>query len=327
MLLQHAGVLPVGWLGVDLFFALSGYLITGILLDARGAPAGAVLRAFYARRAVRIFPLGFLLLAVVFLALPLVTHVRVPLQEQAWYWLYASNWRPGNSAGALVYLRHFWSLAVEEQFYLAWPIAVLLLSKQRLWRACVTVLVGGLLLRCALPLTVFARTHSVLSLTVTRADALAVGAMVALMARGPTPVSVSALRTLGWIAAAIVAVLLWRSGGALSSVPLRTVGVTLIAVASGAVVEWAASRDGGALTWPGLTRLGTISYGVYVYHAPVAIWIEPRVPSPWLRLVMVAVLAVPVAALSWRYIERPILDQKWRWPMPRNRLAKPPLKG
>jgi peptidoglycan/LPS O-acetylase OafA/YrhL len=131
--MQHAGVLPVGWLGVDLFFALSGYLITGILLDARGAPVGAVFRAFYARRALRIFPLGFLLLAVVFLALPLVTYERVPLHVQAWYWLYASNWRSGNSPGALMYLRHFWSLAVEEQFYLVWPMAVLLISTRRLW--------------------------------------------------------------------------------------------------------------------------------------------------------------------------------------------------
>jgi peptidoglycan/LPS O-acetylase OafA/YrhL len=183
---------------------------------------------------------------------------------------------------------------------------------------CVAVLAGGFLLRCALPLTAFGHSHAIESLTVTRADALAVGAMVALMARGPTSVSVRSLQTLGWMAAATLAVLLWRSGGALSSIPLRTFGVTLIAVAAGAVVEWAASLDRGALAWPMLTRLGTISYGVYVYHAPIAIWIEPRVQSPWVRLVVVAACAVPLAALSWHYIERPILDEKWRWPMPRS---------
>ena len=115
----------VGWIGVQIFFVLSGFLITRNLLDSLGAPN--YYRAFYVRRALRILPLYYGTLAVVFLLLPLVgLH---PLgddggaRDRLWFWVFLSNWSVPLGAAACG-LPHFWSLAVEEQFYLAWPALV-----------------------------------------------------------------------------------------------------------------------------------------------------------------------------------------------------------
>lgn len=326
VLLQHAGVLPVGWLGVDLFFALSGYLITGILLDAKasGARMPVVLRRFYARRALRIFPLGFFALVVVFVVLPLATQrvdLRTPLSTQLWYWSYLSNWRNGDSTGALVYLRHFWSLAVEEQFYLIWPFVALMCSTRRLYGACIGILVAGLALRFALPLMDATGQVPILSSTLTRADSLAVGALIALLHREKLRWSIDAVAIyrLGVLSAAAVALLMvqQRSGSAQSR-NMQIFGLTLVAMSMGAAV-YCATQDGPvarALAIPWLVGLGRISYGIYVYHAPIGIWLEAHVASGPLRALCLIGCSVPIAAASWRWFESPILRAKSRFPMP-----------
>src|SRR5690242_3161095 len=118
-----------GVLGVDLFFVLSGFLITGLLLDAKGKPH--YFRNFYARRTVRIFPLYYLVLFLLLVVLPAVIAVPPALaharREQAWLWTYTSNFYIASKASwALGYVSHFWSLAIEEHFYLLWPLVVFL---------------------------------------------------------------------------------------------------------------------------------------------------------------------------------------------------------
>ncbi len=118
-----------GWTGVDLFFVLSGFLITGILLDSRGQPG--YFRSFFARRSLRIFPLYFTALWVTFVGVPWLAHfwspaapvaqrVAVLSQDQVWFWTYMQNWMFAFRGiwPDVNYLNHFWSLAVEEQFYL-----------------------------------------------------------------------------------------------------------------------------------------------------------------------------------------------------------------
>ena len=123
-----------GYLGVDLFFVLSGFLITGILIDSKITPN--YFRVFYMRRALRIFPLYYLLLAVSWLTVVFITPQDKPLltgvDSMAWFWLYASNIGMAVKGDWLnsptwVGLGHFWSLAVEEQFYLVWPLLVYLM--------------------------------------------------------------------------------------------------------------------------------------------------------------------------------------------------------
>ena len=125
-----------GWVGVDLFFVLSGFLITSILLDAR--TAGNYLRVFYARRALRIFPLYYLVLAASLLLMP--DHFG--WKAQIFYWFNLSNLVTAFHPLLIPYLAHFWSLAIEEQFYLVWPALVLLLRPRALAALCGGVLVA-----------------------------------------------------------------------------------------------------------------------------------------------------------------------------------------
>src|SRR5215468_12722043 len=126
------GVTNYGSYGVELFFILSGFLITGILYDARNAPH--YFRNFYMRRVLRIFPLYYGVLALVFFVAPLLPMLRGPtldylLDRQAWAWLYGVNiYLAGHEEWSFSYLNHFWSLSVEEHFYLLWPLVVLLLA-------------------------------------------------------------------------------------------------------------------------------------------------------------------------------------------------------
>ena len=130
-------VASVGWIGVDLFFVLSGYLIAGILLDAKGT-SGAF-RRFWKRRALRISPLYYVACGFMFFVLPhigffaLEPVVRRFTAGQAWYWLYGVNLLDVLRGGTATPFNtaHFWSLAVEEQFYLLWSLVVLAVSRKR----------------------------------------------------------------------------------------------------------------------------------------------------------------------------------------------------
>lgn len=136
VLATHLYGLSWGWGGVDLFFVLSGFLITGILLESREAPFWPYWRAFLLRRTLRILPLAYVTLAIVFLA------YQTAWREQWWWWAYLSNWRlsPRTIGGSSV--THFWSLAIEEQFYLVWPIMVWIVRPSWLLGLCG----GGLIL-------------------------------------------------------------------------------------------------------------------------------------------------------------------------------------
>ena len=123
-----------GWCGVDLFFVLSGFLITGILYDAKGSRF--FFRNFYMRRCLRIFPLYYGVLAVFFVivpfVLPLGRNYELFLKDQAWYWSYLTNIKIAIEGWPKFYaLAHFWSLAVEEQFYFVWPFVVFLWDEER----------------------------------------------------------------------------------------------------------------------------------------------------------------------------------------------------
>jgi peptidoglycan/LPS O-acetylase OafA/YrhL len=180
-----------GWCGVDLFFVLSGFLITGILYDTRGSVG--YFKNFYTRRVLRIFPLyyGFLVLfflVLFFLVLPFLLPQNDGLcsvrKEQVWYWTYLVNiaiaYRGWPSD---LIIAHFWSLAVEEQFYLFWPLVVFLFPRRTLMSLCCLMIGGGLVLRIVVRMLGYHVAASVL--TVCRMDELAIGGLLALSARDP----------------------------------------------------------------------------------------------------------------------------------------------
>ena len=323
-----------GWAGVDLFFVLSGFLITGILYRTRSVPRS--LRTFYARRFLRIFPLYYGFLLALFALGPLLVPENDWLElvgrSQLWHWTYLSNVLAALEGwDAVPHLGHLWSLAIEEQFYLLWPLAVLTLSRRRLIQLC-----GGLLLiSFAARVTLLAMGASpiaIYALTFTRWDGLAVGALVALAGRGAVrsrqmvrwsgPVAV-----VGSIAlAAMVRAEPYRSH---YGVAMQTVGYPILALVFGALLVRVLAA--GESSWLGrsmrhrsLRFLGRYSYGIYIVHAPLAGLLMSRGVSPALLprlwgsaipgqiLFWIAATAVTigVAVPIWHLWERPFLSLK-----------------
>src|SRR5690625_4685275 len=143
----------LGWIGVDLFFVLSGFLITGILIDSKGNKR--YYSNFIGRRILRIFPLYYLVLFIMLFLLPLIgrgfssgSNYSFYLRHQGWFWSYLQNWLfsfhgfPKN-----LILSHFWSLGVEEQFYLVWPFLVLLLPKKLLLKSSIFLCMTAIIFR------------------------------------------------------------------------------------------------------------------------------------------------------------------------------------
>jgi peptidoglycan/LPS O-acetylase OafA/YrhL len=147
------GVTNYGSYGVELFFILSGFLITGILYDARNQPH--YFRNFYMRRVLRIFPLYYGVLALVFIVAPLIPVFRGPtldylVDRQAWAWLYGVNiYIAIEGDWSFSYLEHFWSLCIEEHFYFVWPLLVFLLARRprTLIAVSLAVALGAMLAR------------------------------------------------------------------------------------------------------------------------------------------------------------------------------------
>jgi len=267
-----------GVLGVDLFFVLSGFLITGLLLEAKGQPH--YFRNFYARRTLRIFPLYYFVLAVLFIVVPAVATpsplLEVARQRQVWLWTYTSNFyiAATSSWASLTYVSHFWSLAIEEHFYLVWPLVVWLFRRPVLERICVGILVAGLALRIGLVLGGVSEL-SVSVLTPCRIDTLAVGALLAILIRRPDagarlldlarPLAVGLL-------GAVVVVSAFGVVTKLCLPVLHQLRGSLWALFFGALTLLSLGGSSGpgvlARVFQGrvLRFFGKYSYGLYVYH-------------------------------------------------------------
>jgi peptidoglycan/LPS O-acetylase OafA/YrhL len=265
-----------GWVGVQLFFVLSGFLITGILLDTRGAPR--YLRAFFARRVLRIFPLYYGVLVVGLIVLPaigLAPHrLLADPEHRVWLWVYLVNWAEPLGRGVTAF-PHFWSLAVEEQFYLAWPFVVRHATPRRLVAITVGVMVAALAARICVRL-VGLGGEAAYMFTVCRMDALAVGAAVAALIRMPAA-HAWGVRERGRIAAGaaalFVAGLVTTGGYARTGFADQAYGYTILALMFGALVllvvlDHERGRGGlGAIFQHRILRsFGTYSYGIYLFH-------------------------------------------------------------
>jgi peptidoglycan/LPS O-acetylase OafA/YrhL len=302
--------LLAGRMGVDLFFVLSGFLITGILLDARGdgpqTPAG-YFSAFYARRALRILPAYCLLIAT--------------FQAPWWYWLFTQNvlvTRYGWGAAPLA-LNHLWSLAVEEQFYIVWPAIVAVLPRRALRALCLALILSAPILRLVLP------PIAAYTLTIARADALAMGGLVAILVRDRRLYARHARVALA-AGIAAVALLLSTDSLAKSFGPLSLVaGSSAVAVLAGAgIYLMVVTRAPRWLEHPILVSLGAYSYAMYLVHVPlrrpVSDWVGANLSGagPILLANTIGLLGVAwaVAWISWHVLERPILSLKRFVPMP-----------
>lgn len=327
-----------GWVGVQLFFVLSGFLITGILVDEKGRPHQ--FRNFYMRRTLRIFPLYYFTLALMLWLAPALGYAPAWLEQdrahQIWYWTYTENWawpliQIGNGLG------HFWSLAVEEQFYLVWPLLVILLPRAALVRACVLAILVAVAFRLATQWGWPALAErAAYSFTIARIDALALGALLAVLLRER--------ESFGWITTwlpraglltlvAVPLIMAVNHNFAPVTDGLGLFNQTLAALGFAALLLAALLPKGlpgrllqRALNLGWLRTVGKYSYAMYVFHLPLMWWIEPQVGRYFPlaehanlsvalvtnSTVMVSTLAV--AWLSWRLLEQPFLKLKRFFP-------------
>ncbi|CDX16000.1 Acyltransferase 3 [Mesorhizobium plurifarium] len=315
----------VGHLGVRLFFVLSGFLITRLLLDARdtGAfAAGAALRSFYARRMIRIFPPYFAVLGLVWFA------SEQSRASFAWHALYLSNfWYARQNDWTPWLLCHFWSLSIEEQFYLVWPLIVLLAPRQRIEAITVGVIAFSLAYRFYGPIAASPALARDL-LPPASMDALGCGALLAVRrARGA---DAPQWMRLGWpVLAAMFLLIVWSDPGLANSAwewPRWTLAQVLPLVPMLAIVAACSNGLGGApgrlAELPPLLWLGRISYGVYLYHS-ILLALTVRA-QPWLpvnvseqgpgRFLVAGTATLVVASLSWVFFEKPLNGLKRYFP-------------
>jgi len=311
--------LGLGWAGVDLFFVLSGFLITGILVDTKGRDHALV--KFYIRRLLRIFPLYYLALLLVFRLAPILGHKSVP--EEWWFWLYLANWSPSTGT-AHAWLTHFWTLAIEEQFYIVWPLLVFWLSRREMMR--ISVGLAGACLAARAIGSYYLEPIVIYRNTLLRVDSLVVGAICALVVRDRELLKLAERwrRVLVAIAVAGIAVSIVLGGIGSYGRPMNTIGYTSLAVLFGNAVVWAATarrtRAHSILRSGALHMIGKHSYAMYVFHVPI-IAVVLRCLRPWklgiaAPLVQVASslsLTFIVSILSWHLIEKPFLQLKSRF--------------
>lgn len=315
-----------GLLGVEVFFVLSGYLITDLLVNERQRSGRVHLGQFWLRRAKRLLPALFVMLAAVVVWATLVDPARLAAvrSDLPAAVFYASNWwfifrhvsyfaRFGPPSP----LGHLWSLAIEEQFYVVWPLVVVAALRLARWRrALVALTILGAAASAAEMAVLYVpggNPTRVYDGTDTRAFALLIGAALALLlprARAFGPVSHGARRLLeavGGVALVGIFVLLWRTGeystflyrGGMVALSVLTALVIAVTIHPGA-------RLGRLLGAEPLRWLGERSYAIYLWHYPVIVLTTPVGARPSLaRGTLQVASSVVLAAVSWRFVEQP----------------------
>jgi peptidoglycan/LPS O-acetylase OafA/YrhL len=309
---NHAIPVPLMWVGVDIFFVMSGFLITGILLNSRTQGTPAFFGRFYARRARRILPPYCI-------ALGLAVALRSDVDwRSVWPWLAALSanvpvaFMP-NSMGPLGVL---WSLAVEEHFYLAWPLLIHSFSRKTLRRILVLVILIVPVLR--LVSTPFASQYLVIfTLTPFRVDALAAGSLIALTWDEDGAKVMSWRLRSKWImmvaggAFAGLAFLYPAFRAKANSLIFNTVGLSMSIVVSAALVIYVLTSCKGwaysLLTNRIVVGLGTISYMAYLVHEMFLRAIGHARP---IGIIAAFISTVAFSAVSWNFVEAPILGRR-----------------
>jgi peptidoglycan/LPS O-acetylase OafA/YrhL len=327
VLLFHTGHLSGGFLGVDLFFALSGYLITDLLLREIAATGAVSLIAFWGRRVRRLLPALSVMLVGVSLLVQVVGTpdlIRTTRSDGPWVQANLINWHLlAESAGywdrfgQTRVFEHLWSIAVEEQFYLVWPVLVLVLARygRRPERSVAVLAAAASVASLTLMITLVSSADPtrVYTGTDTRAFSLLLGALLA-----TPPVRERLAQAVDPLAGAVLALLAvgiataWVLVDGTHSVWLFTGGLFLHSLAAAALIGLCVHAPqtavAKALTWQPLRWLGLISYSVYLWHWPIVVLLSTRQPAldEWITTAIVCTASVILGALSKYLVEDPI---------------------
>jgi peptidoglycan/LPS O-acetylase OafA/YrhL len=316
-----------GWIGVQLFFVLSGFLITGGLLDSKESPY--YYRSFISRRIARIFPLYYGVLLIAFVALPLLGSMpeamRASKDHQLWLWTFLTNWAEPRGASVAGF-GHFWSLAIEEQFYFLWPFLVQRVSTKQLLAICLVIAMVAFASRLAMVLA-GASDQSLYMFTNCRMDALACGAIVAAALRIPhwRAYLVAHGRRMFTISCVVLLITAAATHGLYASDPIcEVLGFSVLAmafagfVASGVVLDSSTHLPTKLLSAQAFKYIARYSYGMYVFHVPLNQFVfapsfRKMFPQPsdlaivgYIAVVTIVVFAI--AALSYELFERRFLQ-------------------
>jgi peptidoglycan/LPS O-acetylase OafA/YrhL len=340
-----------GWTGVDLFFVLSGYLITRGLVAPSKNPLGTRMKMFWMRRVLRIFPLYYAVLIV-------GTAVTLALGSR-WvpglpYWLYMQNYTLAFDHEVMRWTAHFWSLAIEEQFYFVWPLVALTVSRRRLIPTILTLVVLTVALRAGLTfkganLAAFQQwfagepegvAHGIAKFvyraTFTRSDGLLLGAFVAVTqreVRHPVAQAWRRLRLPIFIGTALALAGLYVAATGLNDYDRRVIGVGYFALAlffasgiSMCADHVVSARTERFLSWGPLVSCGKVSYGMYIFHWPLVVlgvpylmkWQEGQSVATQMAIsggFVIGGIALiwALASLSFRYFESPFLKMKGKF--------------
>ncbi len=312
-----------GWTGVDLFFVLSGFLITRILLQTRDAEN--YFFSFYARRFLRISPIYYVSLAVMFLVVPVILpsiSANMPsLSERLWYFAYLQNWL--NVFGQMswsVMLTHYWSLAVEEQFYLLWPLVIYFFAPRRVLQIIVAACAISVILRLTL-IGIHVNPETLYRNTFTRMDTLLIGAAGCFVLQNESLVKLIRRHAILFSFVPLITL------AALRTQPFRTTaptevgfGYTLIALSYAALLMAAVVTTGNGsmlqrvLGSSILRAISKYSYAAYLWHLLVRHLVE-HLERNTLHILVPALLNIPLmmaatlalSALSYVAVERPFL--------------------
>ncbi|WP_269541303.1 acyltransferase family protein [Cerasicoccus fimbriatus] len=321
-----AHLLPLGSLGVQCFFVISGYLITAILLQAKDAhtSSGKVLKSFFARRFLRIFPPYYAMLIVC-----LILGVGFSAEALISSIFYVFNIvEAANPQASYDYLGHLWSLCIEEQFYLIWPWIVILIPSGKLFKISLGLIVFAVVSRWLL-LNAGWDYISVRNLPTSQFDALIGGALLA-------QIEFNQQQKLGnWLnrnyrVLILAGVTLYAFSKLAPVIPhqLGTLGYWATSVVFMGVVFWAAqptekpSLLSKVFQWKPLMYVGKISYGIYLYQFMSLLFlykfismtgIQESIADSWLFVALWTCFTLAIAAISWHCFERPILRLKARF--------------
>ncbi len=332
-------VFSFGWCGVDLFFVLSGYLITRILYQAKGAEQ--YFRTFYINRVLRIFPLYYALLIVTFVVIPHLPTGLIPaakLERWAqvdanplWYWLYLNNLTTALSGSwGHGILDVTWSLAIEEQFYLLWPWVVYAFNRERLLRICLIIFSTAFMVRTAMTLADM-NPISTYVFTLGRLDVLAAGAFVALAAEGSIGIQgLQPARQICLITGVVcLGLAAWRGGASNMDPVILTVGLSFVAIHFASLIavirtlpshHWLVRFFSSKL----LRAFGKYSFAIYLVHLPLSALVRDtlyhpdqfltlwgsKLPGQMLFYVGTASLVFIIAFASWHLWEKHFLRLK-----------------
>ena len=322
-----------GWLGVDLFFVLSGFLITDILLKTVNKPG--YFKNFYAKRVLRIFPLYYLSLIIFLLILPRINEFPLDLsfyvEHQWWFWTYLQNWflifyDVGYTTTAI---QHYWSLAVEEQFYIVWPLVIFLIRKPKILLA-----ITGILLVAVIGTRLYMWTIQIKDLnyfglyTYTRIDGICIGSMLGILQYMRSPFIKKYFTGLILLLAAMNFIFYFINKQYDFTFPyLAIVGYTTFAVLFAIIVHEVIQGENRLLNFllniKPLKFFGRISYGLYIFHWPVYLilyaWLEEKIRgmttfSDTVLTIIVSIglsiIGILISIISYYTFERYFLKKK-----------------